>query len=77
MKIICWISLIVAAIILIIVTTHPSDWGIKTTSNADYTHAAEIHDKDAKRLIDKIAEQEQLIGACKHRLSLYDDLFGG
>lgn len=35
MKIIYWISLIVAAIILIIVTTHPSDWGIKTTSIAE------------------------------------------
>lgn len=35
------------------------------------------YDKQIKVLADKIDEQGQLIGAYKHRLSMYDDLFGG
>jgi hypothetical protein len=46
-----------------------------TPTVADCTHAAELHDQEMRRHLDKIAEQGEIIAAYKYRLSMYDNLF--
>ncbi len=76
MKIIYWV-LVVPLLITFTATMTIKLLPPAHTTRADCTHAMKIHDRDATRLINKIAEQGEIISAYKHRLSMYDDLFEG